>query len=273
MLRVLSLVVVLSVLAVPVARAQIFLELAGQVQGPILGGATFSGELNRIEVRSLGGGANVVLDPGTGTVLYRNRFNLTISKQWDSSSIKLLRAQGEEEQFTTCILRLYRTPTSITTDSGSLARMPMQYLTIELTGAFIESYNASSSGTSNASESLSFTFDAIRYTYNSTGETFYDPVRGPGSGNELARQIPKPSSSFGDGFEFVLPEEDHVGIEITDLDGRWVTTLYGDNATGSDGSVRWDATDASGGKVPAGVYTATVRTSEVEITRRMVVGD
>ncbi len=273
MLRVLSLVVLLSALAVPAAQAQIFLELAGQVQGPILGGSTFGGELNRIEVSSLSGGANVILDPGTGAVLYRNRFNLSISKNWDSSSIKLLRAQGEEEQFTTCILRLYRTPTSITTDSGSLARMPMQYLTIELTGAFLESYSVSGSGSSNASESLSFSFDAIRYTYNSTGETIYDPVRGPGSGNELARQIPKPSSSFGDGFEFVLPEEGEVGIEITDMDGRWVTTLYGDDATESDGVVRWNATDASGGKVPAGVYTARVRMSGAEITRRMVVGD
>jgi type VI secretion system Hcp family effector len=268
MLRVLALVLVFSFLAVPAARAQIFLELIGQSQGVIQGESTFPSEENRIEVFAFSQGLAVFENPFDGT-LQRSRSSVNISKVWDRSSIKLLRAQGTGEQMLTCILRFHRLPGA----SASLdRRMPILYLVVELTGARIESYSASGAGNVEASESMSLVFDAIRYTYVSTGDSFYDPLRGPGSGAELAREFPEIPEIPSDGFEFVLPDEGNVGIEITDMDGRWVTTLFDDIATGS-GVVRWDATDASGRKVPAGIYTATVRTSGAEVTRRMVIGD
>lgn len=269
MARVLAFVILLSLLAVPGAQAQIFLEVVGQTQGVIQGDATFAGEENYIEVSSFSEGAVTILDPVTGAVISRQRQSLNLSKQWDSASIKLLRAQGEEELLTTCILRFYR---GLGATTGLDRRMPMTYLTVELTNARIEFYAASGSGDLAASESVALSYDAIRYTYTSTGATFIDAIRGPGSGPALAGQNPATRNLSGSGFEFVLPEDGLVGIEITDVDGRWVTTLFDDDASGADGVVHWDTTDASGRRVPAGVYLARVRTSDAEITRRMVVG-
>lgn len=270
MIRVLTLVVLLSALAVPAAEAQIFLELVGQTQGVIQGNATFVGEENRIAVSSFSEGASNFYDPVTGAVVSQQRSGLTLTKLWDPSSVKLLRAQGSEELLTTCVFRFYRNAGAITTSLDR--RMSMPYLTVELTAARIEFYSASGAGDLVASESLTLSYDTIRYTYEGTGETFLDVIHGPGSGATLARQSPGREPMPGSGFEFVLPADGQVGIEITDVDGHWVATLYDDDAAGSGGTVRWDATDASGRKVPAGVYTAKVRTADAEITRQMVVG-
>ena len=279
MVRTLLLVAGLSLLAVPSARAQIFLELAGQTQGSIRGDAAFPGQEETIEISSFGQGMVVFVNESQGTI-QRSRTDVTVSKDWDSSSIKLLRAQGEEEVLTTCVFRFYRLALAATTDPTEFERrMPMEelYLTVELVGARISSYSASSAAGTNANESLSLTFAEIRYTYVPTGETFIDRAVGPGAREALTREaptleVPRHRSPFGEGFDFVLPEDGPVDIEIVDADGRWVNTLYDDDATGSGGLVRWDATDADGRKVPAGVYTATVRTSGAEIVRRMVIG-
>ena len=271
MVRVLALVILFSPLAVPAADAQVFLELVGQTQGAIPGNATFAGEENRIEVTSFSEGAFNLVDPVSGTSISRGRQSVSITKLWDPSSIKLLRAQGEAEQFTTCVFRFYRDPGTGTVSFDR--RMPMTHLTVELTGARVEHYTASGiAGDLGATENVSVSYDAIRYTYTSTGETFIDTIRGPGAARTTTHRAPGPLEPSGSDFEFVLPGDGQVGIDIADSDGHWVTTLFDDDAVASGGVVRWDATDASGQKVPAGVYTAKVRTSGAEITRRMVVG-
>lgn len=276
MVRALALCILLLLFTVPAAKAQIFLEVVGQVQGPIQGDATFVGQENRIEVGAFNQGQSAFsIGPPGSTSLSRQRTSVTIQKDWDPSSIKLLRAQGESEILTTCTFRFLRIPPTAPEGSGAVERrMPMEevYLTIELVNARIEAYSASGSPSNKASESLSLTFDGIRYTYASSGEMFYDDVYGPGPGTVLARQVPVLPGVSGNGFDFVLPEDSSAGIEITDSNGHWVTTVFEDDAARSDGVVRWDATDASGLAVPAGVYTATVRTADAEVTRRVVIG-
>ena len=154
--------------------------------------------------------------------------------------------------------------------------MPHLYLTVELINARITNYQTSASESFNATESLSLSYDAIRYTNVETAESFLASIHGPGAPKQLAfgsSGDPERAKLPRDAFEFVLPEDGFVGIDIVDVDGRRVTTLFADDASVSNGSVRWDGTDAAGRKVAAGVYTATVRTADAEITRRMVVGN
>lgn len=272
MIRVLAISLLLILCSTPAAEARIFLELVGQTQGPISGSATFPGEQGRIEVTSWAHGGYVLVQPGQGTVT-RSWADVSLAKSWDPSTVRLMRAQGEEEILTTCVFRIYEDFVGAATDSETFERrMPHMYLMVELLGARISSISVSGADSQNAAESLSLTYDAIRYTDPNTGRTFYGAVRGPGSKQVLSTgPIPDPGldGTRLDPFEFDLTETGPSGIEIVDAEGRWVTTLFADEAAES---VRWDGTDAQGRKVAAGVYSATVRTAEAEVTRRMVIG-
>ena len=256
MFRILVILLALSVCTASAARAEILLQLVGQTQGVIDGDATFPGEENRIEISSFAHGGSVVFDP-LGGAFASYWADIILTKQWDPSSIKILRAQGEEELLTVCRFRIYDgVPAARANSEGLARRMPMNFLTVELINARITSYSASAAGADNASESLTLSYDAIRYTYEANGESFLATVHGPGSSKRLAFESsgdPTRAKLPRDAFEFVLPEDGFVGIEIVDADGRRVNTLFSDDASRSDGSVRWDGTDIEGRKVPAGV--------------------
>lgn len=71
-------------------------------------------------------------------------------------------------------------------------------------------------------------------------------------------------------FRLRLPESHRSQLEIHDVQGREVRRLRLDAVKGSQ-ELRWDLRDASGRRVPAGVYFIRLTAGEPELTRRLVV--
>lgn len=275
MVRALAFLTFLLLCAAPAAHANIFLELVGETQGVIDGDSTFPGEENRIEISSFAHGGYVLYQGGVG-VVGRGWAEINLSKQWDPSSVNLVRAQAENELLTTCNLLFYDDFAFATEGEGLARRMPHLYLKVELVRASITSYNVGGAESTNAAESLSLSCEEIRYTYLDTGQTFSETIYGPGTPKEVALESlggPARDAASRGAFDFAVPEDDEIDVEIVDEAGRPVKTLHARDSVASGGALRWDGTDAQGRKVTPGVYTATVRSTAGETIRRMVVGE
>ena len=75
-----------------------------------------------------------------------------------------------------------------------------------------------------------------------------------------------PSTSIG----FTLPEAGHVSLNIYDMTGRLVTTLVEGNLTEGVHMVDWNGLDSSGSMVSAGVYFYTLESSDMMMTKKMI---
>jgi hypothetical protein len=85
------------------------------------------------------------------------------------------------------------------------------------------------------------------------------PLRTPGSPPlDFSLRIPGP-----------FPE--HVSLIIVDASGRMIQTLYDGVATTSNRVIRWNGCDASGKRVPVGVYLAHLRTDQTSLTRKFLI--
>lgn len=279
-LRIFALVVLILLTAVTATHAQIFLDLDGRFQGPIGGDATFPGEEGTIEITSFQWGTGRAIEPDGGPAGPISSADLFLSKAWDSSSIKLLRAQSNAEEFSRFVVHVYEPLPKLTTGgSDALGRRmfpPGVYMAIELIGARLSSYNASSGEIGPAAESLGLAYDSMRIFYGPNADLYVDARRTPARMALPAADASPPRSrpaATSNGFDFVLPEGGAIGIDVHDANGRRVATVIGDDTDRADGVVRWDGTDDAGHRLPPGVYEARIRTADAEITRRMVIGD
>ena len=279
-LRVVALAAVVLLSMVPASHAQIFLELEGEIQGPIRGDATFPGEEGRIELFSLSWGTSRFIDMNGGGPgpIFSN--DLVLSKAFDSSSIDFFQAQGNQERFSRCIVHMYEfLPNAPTDDGAGLARRmfpPGVYLAMELFGARLSSYSTSSGPVGPASESIVLSYDSMRIFYASNGETYDDQRRTPARGALPDGDVVAPTRSplVTDGASgFALPVGDDFGVDVFDAQGRRVATVFAAADERVDGSVRWDGTDDAGRPVPPGVYETRVRVRGNEVVRKMVIGE
>ena len=88
----------------------------------------------------------------------------------------------------------------------------------------------------------------------------------------LAFLAPRPNPlSDGCQLGFDLPRPAAAELAIFDLNGRRVAELAGGEQSAGRHLLRWDAVDASGQKVAAGIYFARFRTPGLEHTARIVV--
>ena len=69
----------------------------------------------------------------------------------------------------------------------------------------------------------------------------------------LVGNKPNPFNSATD-IEFILPEADHVKLEVTDVLGKRVKLLCDKEMSEGTHKIRWDGTDDKGKEVPSGVY-------------------
>lgn len=69
---------------------------------------------------------------------------------------------------------------------------------------------------------------------------------------------------------FSVPRAGHAKVEVLDIAGRAVATLYEGAAAAGEHEVRWDGRDASGHGVAPGVYLARVLTGDGVASRRVV---
>jgi flagellar hook assembly protein FlgD len=61
-----------------------------------------------------------------------------------------------------------------------------------------------------------------------------------------------------------------VSLAIYDVSGRLVRSLVNEYVTAGRKSIRWDATDSSGGAVGSGVYFYRMKAGGKILTRKMV---
>ena len=72
---------------------------------------------------------------------------------------------------------------------------------------------------------------------------------------------------------YQLPTAAHVRLEVFNVLGQRVATLVDEERPAGLHAARWDATDAAGQAVAAGVYIYRLRGAGVELTRRLVLVD
>ena len=72
---------------------------------------------------------------------------------------------------------------------------------------------------------------------------------------------------------YQIPASGHVRLEVFNVLGQRVATLVDAERSAGFHSVQWDATDAAGRAVGAGVYIYQLRGSGVSVSRRMVLVD
>lgn len=87
---------------------------------------------------------------------------------------------------------------------------------------------------------------------------------------ELSGSSPNPTTS-GTVIRFVLPSETRVQLAIYDVSGRLVAVLKNDVLKAGEHTVGWDARDADGKKVTAGIYLCRLSTSFGSAQRKVVV--
>jgi hypothetical protein len=95
---------------------------------------------------------------------------------------------------------------------------------------------------------------------------------GDGAPRPLAFLAPRPNPlSSGCQLGFDLPRPASAELAIYDLNGRRVAELASGEQSAGRHLLRWDAVDASGQRVAAGIYFARFRTPGLEHTARIVV--
>jgi hypothetical protein len=75
-----------------------------------------------------------------------------------------------------------------------------------------------------------------------------------------------PSTSIG----FTLPEAGYVTVSVYDMTGRLVSTLVEGNLDEGIHMVDWDGMDSSGAMVSAGVYIYALESSDMMMTKKMI---
>jgi len=70
---------------------------------------------------------------------------------------------------------------------------------------------------------------------------------------------------------YCLPHAAEVGIEVFDVSGRSVATLVSGTQQAGWQSVSWNRTDASGARVPAGIYVCRLKSGDCQLARKLVV--
>lgn len=69
---------------------------------------------------------------------------------------------------------------------------------------------------------------------------------------------------------WTLPKTARAQLEIFDAMGRLVTTLFDEEQPAGPGSIVWNGSDATGGRVSSGVYFYRLTAGDFEDTKRMV---
>ena len=69
---------------------------------------------------------------------------------------------------------------------------------------------------------------------------------------------------------YTLPENSFVNVHVFDMLGRTVKTLVSEMQTAGNKVLRWNATDAAGSPVSAGIYLYMIQAGDFRQTKKMV---
>jgi flagellar hook capping protein FlgD len=87
---------------------------------------------------------------------------------------------------------------------------------------------------------------------------------------EFGRSFPNPFGRSGTTIPFSLSRTGDVNLAIYDISGRSVRNLVSGQRAAGSYSVRWDGLDNQGHPVTKGVYFARLRTTNLDLSARMV---
>jgi flagellar hook assembly protein FlgD len=87
----------------------------------------------------------------------------------------------------------------------------------------------------------------------------------------LALDAPVPSPTRGAStFSFRLSQASQVRLDLIDVRGRLVTTLFRGYLTAGLHEARWNGRDVAGGAAPSGIYFARLSDGHAERFQRLV---
>ena len=81
------------------------------------------------------------------------------------------------------------------------------------------------------------------------------------------KAYPNPFNSFVV-FEFVLEYDSHVVIDIYDINGKHVNTLFNNFVSSGKRSFFWDSKCKNGFKIPSGIYLGSIETQNNLIKKK-----
>ena len=70
--------------------------------------------------------------------------------------------------------------------------------------------------------------------------------------------------------KYELYKEEYVKVTVHDILGNLVNNLLNTRQTSGDKSLKWNATDNHGKKVPAGVYFYSIEAGDFRQTKKMI---
>lgn len=251
----------------PMAHAQIYLRLVGETQGNIDGDVVLGPLTGTVATSSFSLSISTPIDPGTGLpngpVIASP---LSITKGTDSATIGILTALDDGESLTTCRLDHYR-------DNG--VGGTQLYLRLTLTNARIESWGLGAGSDGIGTEFLSLVFDTLEWRDYDTGDIYSYTMVASSVGGALPPNLdlltaPNPTSGPTK-FAFRLPASGTVSINVYDLRGRHVATVFDGETSSEQGIVSWDGRDTMGQPVASGVYMVNMRAGGWLTTQKMSV--
>ena len=127
-----------------------------------------------------------------------------------------------------------------------------------------------------------------RYTSHPTGLTYFDDftvkklaerpvvsiddnthlVQAPNE-YRLSQNYPNPFNPTTT-IEFSIPQDGMINLEVFNVLGQKIKTLYSGHQSAGNHSVNWDATNAAGESVSTGVYIYTLSGANSHVTQKMV---
>ena len=87
--------------------------------------------------------------------------------------------------------------------------------------------------------------------------------------NNLLKSYPNPFNSFVV-FEFVLEYDSHVKIDIYNINGKHVNTLFNNFVSSGKRSYYWDSKCKNGFKIPSGIYFGSIETQNKLILKKII---
>lgn len=250
------------------ASGQLVILAEGADQGTIEGASTLQAYEGWIDVFSFSHGVSLptgVNGQPTGPAVTSPLSTMT---RFDRSTIKLFRAQVNQELFTTFRMEWVDAATG-----QGLFRY-------ELADARIIDAQESGSGGGDISPTVSMSINYSRITIHDLEQgtsMTYDWNSGSAAAppESVAKGIlltPAPNPTHGQTeFRFSLPADSNATLELFDLRGRRVREVYSGKTSTDDTVAVWDGTDERGLRVAQGIYMARLVYPGREVTQRITV--
>ena len=261
---------VLTLLALPcgaLAAQYLVMRAVGSAQGNIPGTSTLAGYANWINLSSLQHGVTVPVGPNGQPSGAAQTSEVTVTKEWDRSIVRLLQAQASGETFSDVTFELAEDP---------FAKMTMPLIRWQLINANLVGASESSGG-GTPYVSLSFSYSQIIITDVVQGTTVtynWNPVQSAAP-ETLAKGIllaPSPNPTQGQTeFRFSLPSDSNAKLTLFDLRGHLVREVYSGWTSTEPTVAVWDGKDDTGKRVAQGMYVARLTYPGREVTQRITV--